>query len=316
MPECEFSEDEYEDALIDELKNQYGPGRIHFKPSRTLENSLGYDFAIETNYDYFRRPGVMLDDPRLLGLVPPQRRAMIPGRFVTALVQCKIPYHVSRRHATTQHIFDYWREPYFRFDLDSEQNQKLADTEQALQSLALVRYGTPCFATFSEIEGWSAARLVTQRTHFQSPARTLGHRLYTYVSPLRPGRAYSTPEDIPPDFLAPNLVRLGESVPNMRWCAYVLLIWQSLLRSKGLTQSLGIETGDLNAADLALGQLADLPLDPLGLLDVETQIGFTNALNQEGQLASLRSYAAMIFAIQRIFRSQLRCKWNVFWTSN
>jgi len=314
MPECEFSEDEFEDVLLDELKNHYGPSRIHFKPSRTLENSLGYDFAVETDYELFHRPGIMINDPLLLGLVPPQRRAMIPGRFVTALVQCKIPYHVSRSHAATQHIFDYWRSPYFRIGLDAEQNQKLADTEHALQSHALVRYGTPCFATFAEIDAWSADRLVTQRTHFQSPARLIGHGLYTYVSPRRPGRAFSEPEDIPPEFVPPTLNRLFGRVDRMRWCEHVVTIWRYLGRSKSLTQFRDIRPSDQRTATLALGNLADLPLDPMGLLDEEAQTDFVRFAREDGPFASFGSFAAMIFAIQRIFRSHLNCKWNVYWS--
>jgi hypothetical protein len=45
MPWADFSEDEFEQNLLCELRDSYGTGAPHFKPSRLLENSLGYDFA-------------------------------------------------------------------------------------------------------------------------------------------------------------------------------------------------------------------------------------------------------------------------------
>ena len=64
MPDSQFSEDEFEDNLLHELQHVYGKGLPHFKPSRTIENALGYDFAVNTGYWVSRRPNVLVNDPR------------------------------------------------------------------------------------------------------------------------------------------------------------------------------------------------------------------------------------------------------------
>jgi hypothetical protein len=163
VPESDFSEDEYECNLLSELRDHYGPGFPHFKPSRTLENSVGYDFAVNTQFGEFGRPGVYIDDPRLRALIPPQRRAVIPHRYVTALIQCKVPYCVTRPREPHINIFEYWEQAYYRFYIDSHQNEVLSTTERDLAGNGIVRYATPCFYQHQQMEGNFVLNLIVQR---------------------------------------------------------------------------------------------------------------------------------------------------------
>ena len=97
MPATEFSKDEFEDFLLDDVRHRWGTGTLHLKPSRMLKNRLAYDFAVYTRYGVFARPGVRIDDPRAAGLNAIQAAALSPGRFTSALVRFKVPFFVTQR---------------------------------------------------------------------------------------------------------------------------------------------------------------------------------------------------------------------------
>src|SRR5213592_824157 len=113
MPGCHFSEDEYEDNLLIELRDRFGHMLPHFKPSRTLEEDLGYDFAVSTRYQPLSAPGMWLDHDDLKALLPIQRRAILPHRYVSTFIQCKVPFFVSRRRTENAEEYDHWSTPFF-----------------------------------------------------------------------------------------------------------------------------------------------------------------------------------------------------------
>ncbi|MDB4937833.1 MAG: hypothetical protein JWP87_4805 [Labilithrix sp.] len=78
MPNAEFSEDEFEDNLLDELRHIHGRRLPQFKPTRMMENHVGYDFAVSTGYAGLHRRDVYIDDPALAGLLPAQVRSGLP----------------------------------------------------------------------------------------------------------------------------------------------------------------------------------------------------------------------------------------------
>jgi hypothetical protein len=310
MPPSDFSEDEYECNLIGELRGHYGPGFPHFKPSRTLEHSVGYDFAIETIYGPFNRPGVFIDDPQLRALIPAQRRAVIPHRYVTALIQCKVPYCVTRRREPQAYIFEHWTQAYYRFDIDHEQNAVLSTTEQQLAGTGIVRYAAPCFYQHSEMESNFVLNLIAQRSHYQSPSRIAGHDLYTYLSPIRPGRAFSEPEDIPPFILWHDLQKRLKHSDKIPFATHIARLWRAVVPVMLDNVSVAA-SADFLGADMILGSYGTLPLDPFERLDSETTALFAE-VESGAAVASVRGYAAILLALGRFFRRTLRASWRVF----
>lgn len=310
MPNTQFSEDEFEQNLLFELREVYGTGSPHFKPSRVLENSLGYDFAVYTEFGNFRNRGIFVDDNRLRGLLPAQARAILPHSYVSALVQCKVPFYVTQPRPPYLPIWNFWNGRYYRFEIDPNQNRKLIDSEQALQGRALVRYATPCFSTFRESHAFVANGTIVQRTHFQSPSRLNNHHLYTYISPLRQGRAFSEPEDIEPTPFFQEIQNLLNSEVNFNpFCKHVDVLWRKLQKVEGVSEELRITTDDIETAKLTLGPYKDLPLDPLNI--VGDEFSFNMSFNLKRERVSLASYASAIFALQRFIRKELKCEWIV-----
>src|SRR5438270_4516641 len=145
MPKCQFSEDQFEQNLLSELRDRYGVGIPHFKPSRVIEPDLGFDFAVATDFWRVTSPGVYVNDPRIAGLMPAHRRAFLSGTFATSFIQCKRSDYLTQGRAPHAQHFQHWGEPIYRFGIDGPQNVRLSAVEQALQANAIVRYAAPCF---------------------------------------------------------------------------------------------------------------------------------------------------------------------------
>ena len=197
MPDCEFSEEEFEFKFIKELCDFYGWDFNFYKPTRNKEKKLGFDFAISTYYSkLFNGNDIWLREIRnILGV-----KFNLPIRIVSSFIQTKIPFFVSQKSKLGLYQWKHWNSPFYRIDI-SNRNQlnKLAQLERGLSGHALVRYAAPCFNTFDEFDRYLYSNMICQKTHFQSPSRLLKkhyHKHYTYQKPLPIGIAFSEPEEI------------------------------------------------------------------------------------------------------------------------
>lgn len=323
MPLAQFSEDEFETNLLVELRDQYGPGFPHFKPSRRLERHLGFDFSVYTGFGLFgRRIGLFDDDPRLQTLLPQQRRAVLPHRHVNAFIQCKRPYLLTRsQNPTLQQMLQYFSGgPCFYFTIAQVQNDTLVDVQNRVQQAGLVRYASPCFSTFAQSDAAFAAGLVAQRTHFASPNSMVNHTIYGYTSPIRRGQGFSIPESNDGSMFLGELRLLLARQEPMPFCAHLVNTWKQL--TTGVNQVVSVTDADWASAELALGDLEETPLDPLQLLGGETKGLLIDIMNERRQKRtrfpgdvvepSLLSYAAVVMALRRFTRRELKSEWLVF----
>lgn len=259
MPASEFSEDEYEQNLILELRDKHGHRLPHFKPSRVVEHGLGFDFAINTNYGRLASSGVYLDDV----LLPIQAQATIPRRYVSSFVQCKVPFKVTTAKGKE---WAYWSRPYFKFDIDADQNDVLAKLEGSLNGTALVRYATPCYHTFIESEKAVVTSLVADLSHYVSPSGLIRHLTYTYEKPTQVGIACSEPAKVPPSPIVPAIASSLFERPEEPLVIHLLRL-QRAIRPLYLELNLALPIDEVaNASRAILGQLADVGLDPFNNL--------------------------------------------------
>src|SRR5689334_15831832 len=97
MPDCDFSEDEFECALTCEIFNPKSYFGSYFKPTRVFEHVVGYDFALLTSY-FGKKPGIHVDDSMLKALITRSKdKARLPKRFVSTFIQCKVPFTLQRK---------------------------------------------------------------------------------------------------------------------------------------------------------------------------------------------------------------------------
>jgi len=311
MPQSQFSEDEFEQNLLFELREVYGPGLPHFKPSRVLENNIGYDFGVATWHPALReRGGLYVDDPRFRVMLPIQRRALLRHRYVTALIQCKVPFYVTKRKPPHVDAFDYWGGPYYRFEIDQSQANRLRATQQAAGKRACVRYATPCFHLETDSEAYVIMGLITQFTHFAAPITLVGHQHYTYRHPIQVGRAFSDPEDVEPAPLVRDIVDALQDDQVETLAEHALNLWVAFVHAADETR-FDIQREkqlSLELASRAVGPIGRLPLDPFGVLRQRSEFSWPDGTFEP----TILSFAAVIVGLERFARRFANCRIRIF----
>lgn len=229
MPASEFSEDQFEYELIDEFRNSYGFGLIHFKPTRPLEYHLGFDFAIHTNYPRLRRRGEFIN--RIMPF-PLEVLREVPRVFASSFIQCKTVYNVTRKNAANEDAFEKWRGPYYQFEIDDVQHSRLLSLEKACNRDALVRYSAPCFSKWEELQGYSFLKIISDKSQFVSPGRIGSHKKYSFRHPLQKGYGLSEPEEIEPESYWDDLFSIFQNgAEAMNYFEYIERLWNKMLDS-------------------------------------------------------------------------------------
>ena len=305
MPDSQFSEGQFEQDLLFDLKMQVGPLAPHFKPSQPLEKPLGFDLAVHSVHPRLVAPGLYAS--ALQSRVPPKMRAILPAFYVTAFLQVKAPFYVSRRNKRTKKQWKAWGSPYYRLHLPDDQRGTLIDLEKALAGKALVRYAAPCFWEWSKVQAYMMAGTITDRTHFQSPGRIGAHSTYTYRGPLQRGIGFSEPEEIPTSSLSRDVrAALDRNAPGTL-LQHVVQLWTATGRIREELGMWEIPAACFDAADLSVPQWGDLPLD-VG----PDQPGLGQLREQLGHDVTYRDYAALTFGIQYL-AEELDMQVMTFW---
>ena len=321
MPRAEFSEDQFEQELMAELRENGVP---HFKPSRVLESYLQYDIGLVSSDPRLVAAGVYTDDDVFTSLLPQQQRALVPHRFVSCFLQAKVPFRVNRSVTSNQHIWVKWNRWYYRFDIRKTQNDRLAHIEGQIADRARVVYAAPCFHTFRESEQLVKQHAVAINTHFQSPAKLTRHDVYTYIEPLVEGIAFSEPERIAPvkfdselGFITPASGQTNRSEPL---AAHIAAIWSGvdmLARSGDLGTERArawIASSDQELAFVDRTYSARIrraPLDPEGWWPILQDSRWPG----DPAFATVGSFAAALFMVRRFVRESGRGRWRIFFGS-
>lgn len=298
MPDCQFSEDQFEENLLAELRDFYGARLPHFKPSRLIEPNLGFDFGVATDF-WPGKPGVYFNDRRIQALLPIQQRAILSGSFATSFIQCKRPYYLTRGVGQLRRHFDEWGEPVFRFEVDEDQNRKLAEVERLLAREAVVRYAAPCFWEVVKSDQLAFSCRTVYETHFVSPSRVAGHHYYTYLSPHRPGIAFSEPEEVRPEPIIFSLITQLAQSRVQPMAIYIATLWNGL--SKAVNESgykLDVE-GYFEMAGKLIPEGEFIPLDPFNLIPEMPPMSF---YPDPKEAPTVRSFVAAVVGIERIAR--------------
>lgn len=194
MPYAEFGEEQYKSYLISELTDS-----LYFIPTQRLEKYLPYDVALNTSY-FGNITGMNLQDPRHLRFVAQKYSNNIPKYFVNTFLQTKRLFYVSRNY--DHNIWRHYGNPYFKFFIDDPQHTSFIGLENSIQQRAIVRYASPCFWRWEEIDIFVCSKNIVQNTHFTSP-NNIGpnHECYTYINPYQKGVAFSEKKEVEPDYL-------------------------------------------------------------------------------------------------------------------
>lgn len=267
MPRCEFSEDQYEDFLVHELRYVYGGGELHYKPTRRQEPWLGYDVALRTFLPWFppSTAGVCLRAGELTAHIPLKERWEMPVRVVNAFIQCKVPVRVMRRGPGNNTQWDRWSGSHYRIDLKPAQREALARTQRAAGDAAVVCYAAPCFVRHTDCDAFVPSQQVATSTHFQSALllNQNGHDVYTYQEPDGIGWGFSEAEELA-RFRFFELVGAGLEASDVRSISdHVLKLWDIMQRAHEAIHPLHLDRAATDAANRILGGQTHAVVSPL-----------------------------------------------------
>lgn len=189
---CRFAEKWYEQCLNFELITE----SRFFAPSQPQEGIIGFDAAIFTNNPIFLG---LFNTPQHIdqGIVI-DPAIWDNGRNLNSQELPKFKYNLFIQHKRPEYIksprgFEYpdWNNPYFRYDVDEDQQSALSNLERHVHDYSLVVYACPAFWTVEEFTRHYAAGELVENSNFVSTTVLDGHDRYSFTAGGTNGRVHS-----------------------------------------------------------------------------------------------------------------------------
>ena len=193
MPIAEFCEREYECNFNRQITTLQ---KYVWTPGQVQEHILGFDAAFLSNSQF------------IFGLFPPagiqpssinwQKFFNIADRHIpqgsfNLFVQHKRPKFIrSPRGKERAH----WNDPYFRYDINPNQQTCLEKLEKISGNDALVTYACAAFHTQRELWDHVSRSTLIQSSNFVRPTDLHGHDRYSFDGPGSTGLATSEPKRV------------------------------------------------------------------------------------------------------------------------
>lgn len=196
--DCEFEEKQYEEPMNAELAGR----RIYYAPGQILENVVAIDAAILTRNQYlsglwgtqnpwlfgtYLRPELWDSAKELLD------SNVFPRLKANLFIQYKRPEYMR---LSTAAQYSHWQQPYYRYDIEKEQQDILCKLEKNVASDALVLYSCASFWERSKLWEFLRHRELVKNSNFVKPSSLTSHTTYTFINNSNKGMAFSDPSTI------------------------------------------------------------------------------------------------------------------------
>lgn len=211
MPSAEFEEREFETPLYSQLQHT----RLVWSPGQVLEGHVGFDYAalcmdsriwdihdIEAPF-----AGVLLDDLRMRWHIRRARNPRpLPNFELNLFLQAKRPEYIKR-------VASKLRQrgingPYWRFNIESMQQQLLDSLAGQMQGKGLVCYASPAFHRLSQLYSHITSGTIVENSTFPDASVLSGHSKWNYGQPGNVGVANVEPIYVEGDPLLERLSSL------------------------------------------------------------------------------------------------------------
>lgn len=207
---AEFQEREYESLFIQELAKL---GSFTWSPGQTDEFLLGFDGASYVNPNQLFKFGFPTPVPvsrwhhwvwpmwepdfwlgrrlssSLLNEWSNFADEFFAQQALNFFVQHKRPYQTTEQGASG----DYWKQAYFEFKIDVQQQKRLEKLEHALGSSAIVTYACAAFLPKSKLWECQRETKIIENSNFIGAGKLTGHSRYTFVEAGQSGFANADP---------------------------------------------------------------------------------------------------------------------------
>jgi hypothetical protein len=227
---AQFEEKTYEQYLTSELVHNR---QLFFPPGQVLENIVGFDVALRTSNHTFWKlfPHMSRWWQRMFFIYPSGICLMhewwqkleheieyFPKFKFNCFIQAKRP---NRMIGFNSQEYSLWKQPYFRYDIFSNQQKALESLAQKTSGKAIVVYACPAFHTYKEL--WSAinTRQLVKQSNFCEVAKLNGHSRYSFASAGNIGIAHSEPTPIESKSFEKALEELHNQEPRQSNSAFL-----------------------------------------------------------------------------------------------
>lgn len=196
MPLAEFCEREYESNFNRQMPTLH---EFIWTPRQPQEHFLGFDaaFLSDTLLIFglfpelpFLPTGMQLSPDDWQEYFEILDRSFPPCCF-NLFVQHKRPAFIGSHLGKER---SHWGHPYFRYDIDPNQQACLEKLEAVAGNDALVTYACAAFHTTQELWDHTARTTLIQSSNFVRPSDLAGHDRYSFDLPGSTGLATSEPE--------------------------------------------------------------------------------------------------------------------------
>ncbi len=319
--------DQFEALLFQEIRDIYGQGLPYFQPLRVLGSTVGYDFGVYGDYWKLEIEGRQLDSHILRGLLPVQRRALLPNKYQSVFLRIEHPQHVTSSRSKNPEVYQDWKDAgyrgYYRFEPDDLECRRLSELERNLGDTGTVMYASPAFTTTREADIARAAGTVLQQTHFQSPGALLHQEFYAYGDAHGAGKVYPGEREIAAVKFLREVIELRHAADVEPFLVHLARVWDVIVHVADSFADADEEDRDdpydpavdRKLAQEALGEAARLPAEPLHILG-EGRITLPHFHEEDDRVRpiDLESFGAAVFAVHRLAREKFGCVWTVFYS--
>lgn len=233
--QCAFEEKQFEQLLSSELVVRRP---ILYPAGQVLKYVIGIDSAVQSrNNDFWNlwknrrwsffqwwRLGLYME-PWVWDRLE-DRINMFPKFKVNIFLQYKRPEFMV---TSSSKEWDYWNSAYYRFDIDSYQQNILYNLEQRTLDDAIVVYACPAFSERQKLLQYGEQRQIIKNSNFVEPHNLHNKQRYTFVSAGKTGIACSQPLQIEGiDILKELDEKMFESSENLSNTDFVYSLSKSL----------------------------------------------------------------------------------------
>ncbi|MEW6011589.1 MAG: hypothetical protein AB1604_09890 [Euryarchaeota archaeon] len=193
---AEFEEKTYESLMNAEFNTKHNI----FAPGPVFENLLGIDAAFYShNINFWRLfnkkiPKGEYIKSELWDITEEKLKSdVFPPFKCNLFVQYKRSEYIKSARGKE---FPYWKKPYFRYKINTQQNKTLCKLEQNISSSSIVVYGCSAFYKNMDLWEFSQAKKIIINSNFVKPLQLANHKRYTFTNHGKEGKAFSEPIDI------------------------------------------------------------------------------------------------------------------------
>ena len=196
MTTAQFCEREYEVNFNSQVPTVHG---CIWSPGQVYEHFLGFDAA------YLSLPQLIF---RLFPASPRRGVRLSPADWqeYVQFIDDQFPpfkFNLFVQHKRPEFIrsvlgkeYDQWQHPYYRYDIDHNQQTRLERLETIAGDHALVTYACAAFHTYRELWQHAVKSTLIESSNFIRPAALVGHHRYSFDRAGKSGRATSEPTPV------------------------------------------------------------------------------------------------------------------------